>query len=318
MKGQIDIKMNQILFQALQVRYTKLFFTLVFLEDTILPKNKVSALRGGMGEMLLQMNCVRDRNCESCDFEPECIVQRTVYSKYEIDPVFLTAGESSGYVLECDNYQEKFEAGETLGFQMILFGKTIAYFNQFMQAFTMLGIVGLGREQAKFRICTVRNQRKKVIVDEESLNLENYSIQTVGDYVGYRMGQVSEKGLQNRVVFHTPATIKYQSQYMQEFQIVSLTEALKRRIYMLDCFEGIESDLREFQPALPEITEQKHEFTLVKRYSNRKNTHMELKGIRGYIVTSDMGEDFLELMLAGELIHVGKHTSFGFGKYTVR
>ena len=318
MQDRMDVETNQTLSQALQVRYTKLLFMLELLEDTVLPKNKVSALRGGMGEMLLQMNCIRDRKCESCDFESECLVQRTMYSKYEIKPVFLTAGESIGYVLECDNYQEKFMAGEVLEFQMILFGKTIVYFNQFMQAFTMLGIVGLGKEQAKFRICSVMNQRKKLIVDEESLNLENYCIQTVGNYVEYRMAQISERGLQNRVVFHTPTTIKYQNEYMQEFQVGPLTEALKRRIYMLDCFEGIESNLREFQFALPEILEQKHDFSLVKRYSNRKNARMELKGIRGYVVTSEMGEDFLELLLAGELVHVGKHTSFGFGKYTVR
>ena len=87
---------------------------------------------------------------------------------------------------------------------------------------------------------------------------------------------------------------------------------------MLDCFEGIESDLREFQPKMPEIIEQKHSFSLVKRYSNRKNARMELKGIRGYAQTEVMEDGLPELLLAGELIHVGKHTSFGFGRYTVQ
>lgn len=49
-------------------------------EDTYLPVNKVSAIRGGMGEMLLRSNCIRDRNCAVCDFKGECIVRRTMYS----------------------------------------------------------------------------------------------------------------------------------------------------------------------------------------------------------------------------------------------
>ena len=310
--------MNQVLYDALQVRYIKLNITVSFLEDAHLPVNKASALRGGMGEMLLQMNCVRDRTCEKCDFEAECLVQRTMYSRYEIKPVFLTAGESVGYVLECENYREEFAAGETLQFQLILFGKTLVYFNQFMQAFTMLGMVGLGKDLAKFRIASVKNEQHQVIVGGNELDLGNYRIRTVSDYVERRVRQISDRGLANRLTFHTPVTVKYRNEYMQSFQMVPLTEALKRRIYMLDCFEGITSDLREFSPALPEITGQEHTFSLVKRYSNRKNTRMELKGIRGYAQTEPMEDDLLELLLAGELIHVGKHTSFGFGRYTVQ
>lgn len=55
------------LLNALQVRYIKLHFTISFIEDAVLPIRKVSAIRGGMGEMLLRANCIRDRVCESCD-----------------------------------------------------------------------------------------------------------------------------------------------------------------------------------------------------------------------------------------------------------
>ena len=65
--------------RALQVRYIKLHFGLRLLEDTILPVNKVSSVRGGIGEMLLRANCIRDRDCEKCDFEDECIVRSDVW-----------------------------------------------------------------------------------------------------------------------------------------------------------------------------------------------------------------------------------------------
>ena len=45
---------------------------------------------------------------------------------------------------------------------------------------------------------------------------------------------------------------------------------------------------------------------------------MYLKGIKGKIEVEEIGEEILPLYLAGELIHIGKNTSFGFGRYTLR
>ena len=44
--------MDETLQQALQVHYIKLYFKVAMIENTTLPEHKVSALRGGIGEML--------------------------------------------------------------------------------------------------------------------------------------------------------------------------------------------------------------------------------------------------------------------------
>lgn len=120
-----------------------------------------------MGEMLLRANCIRDRNCETCDFESECIVQRTMYSKFEEKPAYITKGDSIGYVIECENYQEEFEAGEAMQFHLMLFGKTIVYFNQYLQAFFALGMQGIGKYQARFEIIGVTNEKNSQYSTEE-------------------------------------------------------------------------------------------------------------------------------------------------------
>ena len=107
------VGMEKDLFDALQVRFIKLCFTIIFIENSVLPVDKVSAIRGGMGEMHHSMNCVHDRQYEVCDFESKCIVQRTMYSKFEKSPEFVTTGESIGYVLECENGREYFRKWET-------------------------------------------------------------------------------------------------------------------------------------------------------------------------------------------------------------
>ncbi len=313
----MDINKQEILNSALQVRYIKLHMKIQLLEDTILPKNKVSALRGGIGEMLLRVNCIRDRNCDLCDFRTECIVQRTMYSQFEIKPNFVTKGDSVGYVYECTNYQEQFYAGEQMEFNLLLFGKTIVYFNQYMQAIYALGQQGIGKYNSKFIVVEVKNSKLQPILKGNALYMANYEIQTVEDYVRYRKKQLQERGCQYKLVFDTPLTLKYQGEFIQQFHFLALFSSIKRRIYMLNCFEGIETTIQEMEVEELDIVSQEHKLQGVERYSSRQGGKMMLRGIVGSLEVETWGEEELGLLLAGELLHIGKNTSFGFGHYRV-
>ena len=302
--------------QALQIRYVKLHFTIEFQEDTILPKHKVSAIRGGVGEMLLQANCVRDRKCENCDFCSECIVQRTMYSQFEIKPSFVTTGESVGYVYECTDYREKFLEGDRLEFNLLLFGKNIVYFNQYMQAIYALGQQGLGKNFSHFRVVEVRNSKQHPILSgDDSLNMANYEILRVEEYVEHRRAQIKSDLQSYKLTFVTPLTLKYQGEFIQEFRMDAITASVRRRIYMLDCFEGIDNEWYREMSTVPEVIKQESRLQGVERYSSRKNEKMMLRGIKGFLETGPMEEEVLAMLLAGELLHIGKNTSFGFGQY---
>ena len=54
------------------------------------------------------------------------------------------------------------------------------------------------------------------------------------------------------------------------------------------------------------------------RYSNRRDSAMTLRGIRGKVWFEGADEETMKLLFAGELLHVGKNTSFGFGEFEVR
>jgi hypothetical protein len=331
--------MSQLLIKSQDIRYTKLTFVVQFTEDTMLPKQKVSAIRGGIGEMLLRANCVRGRECEKCDFSDECIVQRIMYSKYEKKPSFVTTGESVGYVLECDNYKEEFYQGDQLSFQLILFGKNIVYFNQYLQAISMLGASGLGKHQAHFIIVSVKNQYWQDILVNNSIQMGNYQISMLGEYIDYRMRQlkkvqIKESQLQKEqqgslskvsdacysgmLTFHTPFTVKYQGEFIRDLQMDPIIASIRRRLYMLDCFEGIEAEI--FWDETPETavtTRQQSRLEGVNRYSNRRDSAMTLRGIKGKVWFDGANEDTMKLLFAGELLHIGKNSSFGFGEYQV-
>ena len=316
-------RMEKGLYDALQVRFVKLRFTISFQQDSCLPEDKVSAIRGGMGEMLLRMNCIRDRQCGSCDFESECIVQRTMYSKFEKTPEFVTTDGSIGYVLECEDNREHFGKGETLEFYLILFGKTIIYFNQFVQAFQAMGIQnGIGKNHSRFQIVSIRNSEGEPILEKNFLNMKKYIVHVLYDYILFRKMWYEISGNRSRMVFETPLTLKYRNEFLQEYRLNVIVNAVVRRIYMLDCFEGIESDIYDKYKcedvSVPEFLGQEHDLVSVCRYSTRKNGKMILKGIKGYALLPELPEDIWQILMVGELIHIGKNTSFGFGRYSIQ
>lgn len=313
--------MKQELENALRIKYIKLHFTVSFLENTKLPADKLSALRGGMGEMLLRANCIRDRNCVKCDFEPECIVHKTLYTQYAVRPKFVTAKDSIGYILECENYDEGFSKGSLLQFDLILFGKTIAYFHQYIEAFRALGQEGIGINHSKFQIVSVTDTRGKPFLEREFRNRKQYLLYTLGEYAKYRVNQIQENGGADRLIFQTPLTLKYQNEFWKIFQMEAIWEAVQRRIYMLECYEGMECSIydcgRPEEQEMPVIREQVCRDAFVNRFSSTQNKKMTLWGIKGYMQMDHIPENMLFILAAGELTHIGKNTSFGFGKYRI-
>lgn len=306
---------TQKLNQAMQIRYVKLHFKIQFLERTKLPVNKVSAIRGGIGEMLLRTNCIRDRNCMSCDFEQECIVRRTMYSKFNIKPVFVTSGDSAGYVLECENYDEEFSIEDILEFQLVLFGKTIVYFSQFLQAIYQLGSSGIGKEHSRYQLVSIRNTFGKEMLKDTNVLMEHYVVQTIGDYVQYRIKH--NRIWENRICFMTPVTLKYQGKIQERLNLEAVIPAVFRRLYILDCFEGIDSGEMLWQGDYPEVFRETSRKMAVCRYSSTQNQKMTLWGVKGELILSEIPQELISVLLAGEIMHIGKNTSFGFGRYHV-
>lgn len=315
--------MDKELLNALQVRFVKLHFTAAFCVDSILPRDKVSAIRGGMGEMLLRMNCVRDRQCGTCDFDRECTVQKILYSPFDRKPDFVTTDGGVGYVLECENYQEYFKAGEKLDFYLILFGKTIVHFYQLYQAISMLGEQeGLGKYHARYHIIGIKNMEGMLISDGKTVDMDRYVVHMLYDYIMFRnlrYGTFTGKK-DALLIFDSPLALKYQGELLTEFQMEAILTSIRRRVYILDCFEGIESDnfYQTENSSIPKILRQEYHQASVSRYSMRKNKKMILQGIRGSVLLTEITEDVWMLLLIGELIHIGKYTSFGFGRFHLK
>ena len=313
----------------LDIRYSELRFTIRMVQASRLPRFKASAIRGGMGDMLLNEYCVReqirkenDNKCDLCDYLDECIVQRILYSKLDIVPAFMSSGNSVGYIVECLDIREEFEAGGSFQFKLILFGKNCYYLSQYLSMIYRLGITGLGRDAAQFEVISVRNMRNEEILSGNDIYNERYRIDKISDYVSWRKSKLKEMGAsyQIHIRYKTPIAIKKNGEFQKELKIEDLIDNLNRRIYSLNCFEGSEyKELLEKQISYPVMTGSENNIIYIPRYSFRKEQKIFLEGIYGYMdidisVLPDK-DDLISRLLAGEVLHIGSNTSFGFGGY---
>ena len=295
------------------IPYIRLCFRAEVPGHTHMPETKTAALRGGMGEMLLRQNCVMDRDCKNCMFYRSCVVSHTFYSYMEKKPAYVTGAESVGYLLECTDRQTEFRDGGFFEFTLVLFGGSIAFFNIYLQAFCHLGMEGIGRDRARFRIAEVRNTEGQPIVRGNEVDMSRYCISTVDDYIRRRKERLTGRTGRWTLTFITPLSMKYQQQYMDQFYGDALVKGAARRVQMLGYYTGTEEDVPEF-PEYPRIREQSVRPARVKRYSGTQDSYITLRGITGRIVFENMPEECLEYLIAGELTHIGRNTSFGFGE----
>lgn len=311
---------DAILSSYLQIRYIKLHFTLAYVVDCAVPANKVSALRGGIGEMLLRKFCIRDRRCENCGFLSECPVQRFLYSKPEIEPAFMGQGDSVGYVIECEDQREQMQAGDETRVNIILFGKSIIYFSHIFESLYELGMQGYGRYNACFEISSITNSLGEDLLDDNGIIKEQYRVMMIADYVDYRKRQLQKEGYDGTCTLHfsSPLSVKYKGEFIRDFQTEALLSAAARRIYILNCYEGNEADPHEIEFDMHAVKEAQNCRPIrVERYSSRKNEKMTLHGIVGSVRLAEVSDRALEALLVCELVHLGKNTSFGFGRYRI-
>ncbi len=299
------------------IPYVKLHFSLEMLEDTVLPASKASALRGGMGQMLLQQYCVRDRDCEKCPFQKDCVVWDTFYSRLEQTPDYVTGKESIGYLIECNDKATDFSEGESLEFRLTLFGSSIVFFSMYLQAFAYLGMAGLGKYRSKFRVAEVRNTAGECLVQNNEVDMGKYRIQSLENYVANRKRRLLSQTGGYRMRFRSPLSMKYQNAYLDSFAAEPLVLGAVRRVQMLDAYVGKKSDSPVFEQ-FPVITKQRVRQEATQRYSSTQESRIRLPGIIGSVEFESMPEDCLEYLIAGELTHIGKNTSFGFGEYRIQ
>jgi len=308
------------------IEYQSYKFVISFLEDAQLPPYKGSTLRGGFGHAFKKAICVfRDRQCTDCNLKQTC-----AYSYiFETSPPGETSIPGFGqyeaiphpFVIEPPlDRRTELKTGEGLEFGLVLIGRAVKYLPYFVLAFERLGELGIGKGKRKYAlqkvICNELN-----IYEPASRHLTTGSVKQIEIPETYTFDVVENEEL--ALHFVTPVRIKYQRDSVVDLHFYILITNLLRRLFLLNYFHGVGHepgwDHREIINEAKKVgirlnQLQWHDW---ERYSNRQKTRMKLGGLIGDIVYYGPITPFKPLLEAGELLHVGKGTSFGLGKYII-
>ena len=182
----------------------------------------------------------------------------------------------------------------------------------------MLMHSGLGESGERETIYTGGNKRSLVPIN---------AVTRLSDLLKVHLRGLEQAGVKPvdmvKLRFTTPTRIRVEGDLQASLNFELLIRNLLRRVSMLMAVHGqsqLDLDYKELiaRAAHVRIGAASLRWPDWQRYSNRQETPMKLGGFIGEIeYTGESITEFLPLIVAGEILHVGAGTSFGLGKYEI-
>ena len=305
-------------------------FVLQPLEYIKMPYNPCSCLHRGFPSVFYQITCQKsENNCQSCSKKLNCpyyiildnnnLIELPELKRYQTPPkpfIFEPPLKRKIY------YNQKNE----LYFDLILFGRAMEYFPYFVKCMKLLGESGIGQNQGKYSLKEIKvfDLLENVLTDEINLNSVN-----AGDSVDNSISLTKliekyendyKKTSEVSVSIVTPFRMKRKQIDDGQLNFRSLIKNILTRVANL---ATAYCDLEEFL-TFPEILHEAGKIDIVKESliwenwlppsSKHKDSNSSKGGFYGNIVYKGEISKFLPLLRIGELMHIGKNTSFGLGR----
>ena len=299
--------------------------------DVVLPDYKGSTFRGVFGHIFKDVMCIsHSGECGECSFDKVCMFKKIFDSPPPSNSLKLRnySAVPHPYIIEPPLDQKNFyKKNEIIKFSLILIGQAISLFPYFAYSFGLAGKEGIGRQKkGKFIITKIINDKDKEVLyyykNDELKSLNNYY--SINDFT-YKDSYKDERFLVN-LKFITPTRIIFNEKLVSEPEFHIYVRNALRRISNLNFFHCIndagklelELDFNHYIEKSLDISSKKSlKWYSLDRYSNRQKTHMKLSGFIGDISFENVPYEYLWIIKLGELIHIGKNTTFGHGKYSV-
>ncbi|MCX7794688.1 MAG: CRISPR system precrRNA processing endoribonuclease RAMP protein Cas6 [Thermodesulfovibrionales bacterium] len=317
----------------MQIPYQKFTFTLEAIEELNLPYYKGSTFRGGFGNVFRHLVCILKRqDCTDCMLKARCIYAY----------VFETPSTEGAEIMNMHRYErvphpfvleppegnsglktrspENIPPGSRIDFKLILIGRATDYLPYFIYTFVELGNTGIGRGRGKYRLLEVKNGQHTVYSAQSKtiFQTEKDKIEIPEEF------KPSGKSTNLSLEFITPLRMKYNRDLVVKPEFHILIRNILRRLSLIYYFhcgnQKPQLDYRAIIKYAEEVTIKSSELRWFdwERYSSRQDSRMKLGGLVGSITYEGDIEPFLPFIKAGEILHAGKNTSFGLGKYRLK
>lgn len=310
-----------------------------FLTEVVTPleldEHSGSSLRGSFFEAIWKRFCTNRQaaTCAVCPLHTTCPVSALVAPLREehergqdIPRPYILLPPLDG--------RRRYEPGEALSFGLTLFGNSIQLLPYIMLSIDMLEEGGLGRRVQEHHALRGRFTVKRV----ESCNLFTHEQQTIYEagkpLVGTPTLPITDAEVQARAAilsderitlnFLTPTRLREQDSLVKRAAFRPLIHRLLERFAALDTTYGAGNG--RYTQQRQQLVEQAEQVQCledatrwdeVSSYSRRQHRFMPISGLRGRATFTGNLAPFKELLVWGEVMHVGKSCVKGNGWYKI-
>jgi len=300
-----------------------------------LPEYKGSTLRGGFGHVFRKVGCIARRGeCPPCLLKGVCPYAYVFETPPPADSLILRKYPYAPhpFVLEPPlDATTIYEPGSVLTFSLVLIGKGIEYLPYFIYAFDELGRLGLGRDRGTFRLAEVCGEAvsgeagawRPIYSGDRKVLTNGFRVHTGRDlFSAHDHGHEHAHVVSKEITLHllTPMRLRFGEALVNHLDFHMLIRNLLRRFSALSyfhCGQQLDLDFKGLIARAQEVKAERVEVHWVDwhRYSNRQKRKIQMGGLIGQVTYSGPLAEFLPFLRLGELVHVGKGTVMGLGKY---
>ena len=299
-----------------------------------LPGFAGSALRKALIPVFRQITCqTAERECYGCNISSKCpynicMAENSTNSDHKFRRYHTPP---KPFIFEPPiNRKPYYGRKDELYFDLILLGKALEYLPYFTASIRHLGAVGIGRNQGKFKLEKIfaLNLNDNGIIAEYNYDHKNSdgdndkTLSLAELYEKFSNEDIDINEVSISIV--TPLRMKLLGMDDWHLYFQSLTKNIFKRIANLAYAYCNYENFLEF----PELIHKAGRIRIIKENftwedwrpltMKDKKPNSRLGGYVGDIVYQGNIKDFWAILRIGEILHIGKNTSFGFGRIQVK
>lgn len=293
-----------------------------------------SMLRGAFGHALKRTVCALPQEplCAECRLRHDCAYAQIFETPIEKgeghDPPPFLAGVTTAphpYLFEPRSQAAELPVGGELSFDLILFGRAIAYQGRALSAIETMAEAGLGAGRTRFALARVEAEEAPGAFRPLFLN---GAWLTTDPVPGRPLPATPLPGLPGnprslRLQVLTPLRLQERGRIVLPRDPRALAFAALRRLLELAHFHASNPVIDwAFRPLLDAASTVRFvgpalRFEDLARYSQRQERHVQLGGYLGPLTLEGNLAPLGPLLRAAEVIHLGKGAVFGLGRVVI-
>lgn len=261
-----------------------------------------SAFRGIFFRILKRNHCFqRNISCDQCGFS-NCIYYNLFEKKFNDHLRFHP------YIIEHLNTED-----EIITVNYKVFGKFVENSHIILNSILQTQTAGLKyySDYYPIKILSIEDNSGKILYKESDKKITNPIIKEI-KYDPLKKDKLD-------LEFISPFRIKYKNSLCDKFYLKPFIRNLYQRVdFFCKYFEQNEVKVEEPDNLDPIEVKSNMKWIENPRRSGRQNQRMSLGGLIGNVNLQNLAPKIFALIKMGEIIQVGKQTTFGLGRYKIK